>query len=160
MKNGSATFSTIDIKKIIQKEYPKFYQKIVFVPLFFKFLKIVIGQDIINRFIQKNHHLSSDDFLTSALAEYNITVQPIGLSKNKKDNIQKLQNTIIVANHPVGGYDGLAFIHTIRNFIPSAKIIVNKILGHINYLQEVFIPISVFNNSNRQRTSKENKKKY
>ena len=155
MKNS---FPAIDIKKIIKTEYPKFYQKIFLRPIFFKFLETVIGQRIINNFIKENHQLNVDDFLANALTRYNITLKSIGLSDNHSNNIKKFENTIVVANHPVGGYDGVAFLYNVRQIIPSAKIIVNKILNYITNLKEGFIPITLFKNTGVKESLRANKK--
>ncbi|MEC7246599.1 MAG: 1-acyl-sn-glycerol-3-phosphate acyltransferase, partial [Pseudomonadota bacterium] len=50
---------------------------------------------------------------------------------------------IIVANHPLGGLDGLALLRLIASVRLDVRIVVNELLLHINQLNNLLLPIDV-----------------
>ncbi len=49
---------------------------------------------------------------------------------------------IFVSNHPLGGLDGLVFIHEVSKIFPNVKFPVNDILLNIENLNGIFLPIN------------------
>ncbi len=50
---------------------------------------------------------------------------------------------IIVANHPFGGVEGLALASLVHKVRPDVKVLANKMLDRIEYLQDLFISIDI-----------------
>jgi len=51
---------------------------------------------------------------------------------------------IVVANHPLGGLDGLAVLRAILEVRPDVKVVANELLAELPGLSELFIPCGVF----------------
>ena len=47
-----------------------------------------------------------------------------------------------MANHPLGGLDGLAFAREVGDIYPDVKFIVNDILLNIKNLEPIFVPVN------------------
>ena len=58
-------------------------------------------------------------------------------------NVPTTGRVLIVANHPLGGLDGLALLRIIASLRSDVLIVVNELLMHINSLKGVFLPIDV-----------------
>ena len=59
-------------------------------------------------------------------------------------NIPATGRVLIVANHPLGGLDGLALLRLIGLIRRDVLIVVNELLLNIKPLKGVFLPIDVF----------------
>ena len=49
-----------------------------------------------------------------------------------------------MANHPLGGFDGMVLIHIIGKYFKNIKFLVNDILMNIFNIEEFFIPVNTF----------------
>ncbi|MEK6616994.1 MAG: glycerol acyltransferase, partial [Bacteroidota bacterium] len=72
----------------------------------FSYLKRIIHQDEINRFIEQHGAKYDFDFVKAILDEFGIQTKVIGA-----ENIPPSGGIILAANHPLGGLDGMALIH-------------------------------------------------
>ncbi|MFW6100797.1 MAG: 1-acyl-sn-glycerol-3-phosphate acyltransferase, partial [Bacteroidota bacterium] len=59
-----------------------------------------------------------------------------------KKNIPREGRFIFVANHPLGGLDGLVFGKEVGDIHPNIKFIVNDILLNIENLKPIFVPVN------------------
>ena len=59
------------------------------------------------------------------------------------ENIPPKGRVIIVANHPLGGLDGLALLRLVSNVRRDVRIVVNELLLHINQLNDLLLPVDV-----------------
>jgi putative hemolysin len=57
------------------------------------------------------------------------------------ENIPVKGRVIIVANHPLGGLDGLALLRLVSNVRLDVRIIVNELLLHISQLNNLSLPV-------------------
>jgi len=83
------------------------------------FLKRKLHQDEINAFLLENGHLQDHAFCEA-----------------------------IALNHPLGGMDGVALIHAIREKRPDVALIVNDLLLNIKQLSNLFVGINKFGRNN------------
>jgi putative hemolysin len=51
---------------------------------------------------------------------------------------------VVVANHPLGGLDGLAVLRAMLEVRPDVRIVANEVLADLPGLSELFIPCGVF----------------
>lgn len=51
---------------------------------------------------------------------------------------------VVVANHPLGGLDGLAVLRAMLEVRPDVKVVANELLADLPGLSELFIPYGVF----------------
>ncbi|MCY2961696.1 MAG: GNAT family N-acetyltransferase [Planctomycetota bacterium] len=51
---------------------------------------------------------------------------------------------LVAANHPFGAVEGLVLAHVLRQVRPDVKILVNRVLGRIPEMRELFLPVDLF----------------
>ena len=106
-------------------------------------LKTLVNEGRINRFLQVHNGCTSFDFIEQVFTELSLEnkVHSFG-----KAYIPATGRVLIVANHPLGGLDGLALLRLIGGLRRDVFIVVNELLMYINPLRDVFIPVDVFSN--------------
>jgi putative hemolysin len=128
----------IDIDGIIKSKNPKLYRRL---PHFVvRWLENIIRQDKINRLLTLYGHKDGVDFIDAVFEDFNVDIVPHGLENIPKD----LGKMVFVANHPLGGLDGLAVIATVNKNFGKAKGIVNDLLLNIVSLRSVFCGVNVY----------------
>lgn len=135
----------IDLDKVIADKNPKLAKQL---PGFLlRYLKKIVHQDQINAFIEKNRQKYDFDFAAAILDEFGVKVEVEGL-----DNIPTEGRFLLVANHPLGGLDGIALISSAGKARKDIRFPVNDILMHLDNLKNLFIPV------NKHGSNLENKK--
>lgn len=125
----------IDVREVFRKKNPKVAR---FIPGFvFRYLKRIIHEDEINEAMPKLRHLEGLDFVRAGLEHFGISVRSYG-----KEHIPREGRFIFVANHPLGGLDGLVFAKEVGEIFPNVKFIVNDILLNIENLDPIFVPVN------------------
>ena len=76
------------------------------------------------------------EFAKAAMDYLNITVELVN-----SERIPKSGNPIIIANHPLGGPDGMALIAAVGSVRDDILFPVNDFLMYIDQLKPVFVPI-------------------
>lgn len=125
----------IDVEKIIQQKNPALKKA---VPRFItNYLKKIIHQTELNEFLEKYGHLKDAQLIDAGLYHFGIKFKVYGTG-----NIPRSGRNIFVSNHPLGGLDGLVFIHEISKIFPDIKFPVNDILTNIENLSGIFLPVN------------------
>ncbi|NUN07840.1 MAG: GNAT family N-acetyltransferase [Ignavibacteriaceae bacterium] len=132
----------IDISEVILKKNPNF---LGWMPrLFRKTALYLIGKvliiDKINTFRRENSHKNGIDFIDEAFdyLDFSYTI-----SKRDRDRIKSEGRVVIVANHPLGGLDGLALVKLVSEIRPDVKVVVNDFLANLSNLNSVFLPFDI-----------------
>jgi Acyltransferase len=126
---------TIDVKNILYSKNPALARTI---PAFvINYLKRIVHQDEINDFLLKWGHLKDSELIAAFLRHFEIKYKVTG-----SENIPKSGRFIFVSNHPLGGLDGLVFIHEISKHFRDLRFPVNDILTNIKNLSGIFLPIN------------------
>lgn len=99
----------------------------------------IVKQDEINAFLKAHAHLKGYDFIDSILDYFQFSYQT---SARDKEAIPPYGRCIIVANHPLGGLDGLALLHMVLNIRSDVRIVANELLSHVSALEEYLLPIN------------------
>lgn len=129
------TIQKVDVKKVFYEKNPKMAKLL---PGFiFRYLKKIVHEDYINEFLANHGDKKDLDFINAAIDDFNIKIIVEG-----EKNIPKEGRFIFVANHPLGGFDGLVIMHVINRYFKSYKFLVNDILMIIKNLGGLFIPIN------------------
>jgi len=135
----------IDLKKIILQgnpgflsQFPDFFQKI-----FYLLLAKILRIDEINSILQKCNDLSGIAFIDEVFEQLDFSYM---IAKKERDRIPSEGKVIIVANHPLGGLDGLVLLKLVSEVRPDVKIVVNDVLMEIDALKEFFLPVNIFAN--------------
>ena len=125
----------IDVENVIASKSPRLLKAI---PRFVvRYLKRIIHQDEINKFLDEHGDKQGVEFITEILKMMNVTYTVEGL-----ENIDHSGRYLFASNHPLGGLDGIILIHSLGQKFPEVKFPVNDLLMHITQLHTVFIPVN------------------
>jgi putative hemolysin len=116
---------------------PKYYKRI---PRFVvDYLKRTVHQDEINDILSRTSHLEGVAFMQNLVSnEFNITIKTKG-----EENIPPDGRFVFVANHPLGGMDGICISAVLgERYDGKIKYLVNDILYFLKPLQPIFVPIN------------------
>lgn len=134
-ESGNNENQRLDLEKILFSKNPALSKTI---PRFvINYLKRIVHQDELNEFLKKWGHLRDSELIAAGLAHFEIKFRVIGSEK-----IPKAGRYIFVSNHPLGGLDGLVFIHEISKHFNNIKFPVNDILTNIKNLSGIFLPVN------------------
>ncbi|MBN2164745.1 MAG: 1-acyl-sn-glycerol-3-phosphate acyltransferase [Marinilabiliaceae bacterium] len=148
MSKSSENTKLIDIEKVFADKNPALLK---IIPGFFiRYLKKILHQDEINEFLQLNSEITGIPLVRKILKE----LTPADVSQNGIENIPSHGRYMFIANHPLGGLDGLAFILAASEKFNNIKFPVNDILLNIEGLSELFIPINKHGSHSREAAQK------
>lgn len=125
----------IEIREVIRKKSPTL-AKWIPSPLL-SYLERTIHEDEINYIMRTYYDKMGLDFVDSLLQELGVNVHLEGA-----ENIPLDESVIFASNHPLGGLDGVAFMHAIGKYRKDVKFLVNDILMNIRNLEPLFIPVN------------------
>ena len=130
---------TIDIDKILKS---KMGSKVKFVPRFLvSWLKKIIHEDEVNRFLWESRGLSGTEWLTECVRYLKMDVEIVGLENLPDKNDGKLYT--FVSNHPLGGQDGVCLGSIIgKHYDGKFRYLVNDLLLNLPGLKPVSIASS------------------
>lgn len=125
----------LDLDKVIAEKNP-LVKKLL--PGFVTgYLKRIIHQDWLNKFLTDHGHLTGVDFINGVLTDMDTK-----LDVRNIENIPEKERCIIASNHPLGGLDGMALMLAVSRVRKDIVFPVNDILLNIKNLKELFIPIN------------------
>lgn len=135
----------IDLIKIITEKnnklltrYPKVIRRFIFY-----FLGLLFNINEINSFLKQNNDKKNIKFIDEVLDYLDFSYS---VSRKDKDKIPSEGKLICIANHPLGGLDGVVLLKMISEVRKDVKIIVNDILLNIDNLSDFFLPFNIFSN--------------
>ncbi|MDR2408679.1 MAG: 1-acyl-sn-glycerol-3-phosphate acyltransferase [Bacteroidales bacterium] len=125
----------INIENIIKAKSEKLYR---ILPRFvFNYIRRVIHEDELNDILSRHHGEDGISFANNLMKEFNVRFHVHNESK-----IPATGKLIVVCNHPLGGFDGLALISLISHHRKDIKFPVNDFLMNVPNLRDIFIPIN------------------
>ncbi len=140
----------LDVESVFKAKNPGVAR---FIPRFiFRWIARVIHQDDMNDYLAKYGHLDGIDFAHAAISEYNLKISTLGT-----ENLPSEGRYLFVANHPLGGFDGVVLMSLIGKRYGTARFLVNDILMSIPNLRSVFLPINKHGANSRQAAEMINK---
>ena len=130
---------TIDVEKILES---KMGSKVGLLPGFaVSWLKRILHEDEVNRFLWESRHLSGTEWLTECVRYLDMTLQIDGMENLPPKDDGRLYT--FVSNHPLGGIDGVALGSVIGNFYDSRfRYLVNDLLLNLPGLKPLCIGIN------------------
>ncbi|HIP54106.1 MAG TPA: GNAT family N-acetyltransferase [Sulfurimonas autotrophica] len=131
----------IDVEKMIIKKYPKLKNSKIIKSAISKFADSVVHEAQINKFIEKNRHLGSFEFIDEVLEYLNFS---FSVSDKDIQNIPSSGRVVIIANHPLGSLDALALIKLVSNVRKDIKVVANDFLEAITPIKNILININNF----------------
>lgn len=142
--NTPEDLQLIDVEQIFASKDEKLLKRIP--ECFIRYLKRIVHQDEINDFLIQNQGITGFPFVEKGL-EY----MDVELTIHGKDHLPKDPRVIYVANHPLGGLDGMLILKTIHDTIdPGVRITSNDILMNVRPLREVFLGVNKHGGSSRE----------
>jgi putative hemolysin len=134
-QESNKALEQIDVRKIFHDKNPKVSK--VLPGFVYRYIEKIIHQKELNEILPQISHLYGLDFIRKGLDLLGITIESEG-----KENVPRDGKYIFVANHPLGGPDGLVFAKEVGDIFPDIKFIVNDILMNLKNLDPIFIPVN------------------
>jgi len=125
----------IDIEKIVGDKNPTLLKWMPRPVL--SYIKRIVHESDINKIMNKHGHLYGLEFVDALIEEFGVEVQLKG-----EENITQEAGVIFAANHPLGGLDGIAFMHALGKYRKDIKFLVNDILTNIKNFEDLFVPVN------------------
>ena len=131
----------IDCGAVLLELVPRLsaYPKLIRQFLVFALQKLVC-EDRINAFLIDNAMIRDFAFVDQVFQHLKIDYRASGRGI---ENIPPKGRVIIVANHPLGGLDGLALLRLVSNVRGDVRIVVNDLLLHISQLNNLLLSVDV-----------------
>lgn len=125
----------LDVRKVIKSKNPALFKLMPGVLL--RYIQHIVHEDELNLIMERNKDLRDLEFIDALISEFGIEVELTGA-----ENIPLKEPAIFVANHPLGGLDGVALIHALGKYRSDIKFLVNDILTHVENVNSLFVPIN------------------
>jgi len=135
MDNQKTKNITLDIEKVLKEKNPGLYR--ILPGFIISYLKKVIHQDSLNGILNDHPDSYNVDFGEECKKLFGVTSNSIGLNEIPKDG-----RYLFVANHPLGGLDGIIFMTEVGKVFNNIKFPVNDILIQIGRFNDIFVPIN------------------
>ena len=104
----------------------------------------ILGMNKLNKLYNDSYNTDANIFIENA---FKLRNNKIHISDKDLNNIPKTGPIIFVANHPLGGWDGIALITTITKVRPDLKIMMNYLLNWIKPIEKYSISVNPFENN-------------
>lgn len=128
-------FTEIDLGKILKEKNPSMAR---FVPRFVvRYMEHLVRIKKINYMLSNFWNQPPVKFIESTIDYIGVTYKVHGV-----ENIPTEGRVVFVANHPLGGLDGLILAAALSQYKPDLKFIVNDILMNLKPLAPIFVPIN------------------
>lgn len=136
---NTLTEKTIDVEGILKN---KMGSKARWVPRpFVAWIKHIIHQDEVNRFLWESRHLTGTEWLEECVRYLDMTLEIVGEENFPAKDDGHLYT--FVSNHPLGGEDGVALGAIIgRRYDGRFRYLVNDLLMNLPGLAPLCIPIN------------------
>ncbi len=132
-----ALLEKVDVREAFYSRNPKIAKLI---PGFvYWYIKRIVHQNEMNEFLKVHGKKTGIDFINAVIRDFNVKIIVEGES-----NIPRKGRLQFVANHPLGGFDGMILMHVISRYYKKIKFLVNDILMNILNIEELFIPVNTF----------------
>ena len=114
-----------------------------------KTLESITGLKKLNTFYQdRPSGINTDHFLNYTINVLNIDYS---ISDEGSKYIPTTRSTVVVANHPLGGLEGVILAKILRSVREDVKILANAYLKKIPELSDIFIGVDVFEGKNARK---------
>jgi 1-acyl-sn-glycerol-3-phosphate acyltransferase len=129
------TRHTINIREVVRSKSERLANML---PGFvYRYLRKIVHEDELNQFLYDSRDKFGLDFVEAVIQLFQLNITVHGLEK-----IPKTGKVIAVSNHPLGGLDGVAIVHTIGKVRPDVFTVVNDLLMFIPNAKSLMIPVN------------------
>lgn len=143
----------ISVSKAIQTRDPQFFEKYpkLFTTPLVKTLQTIIHEDEINEFLDSHRDYEGFEFVDAVLKRLEVDYQ---VSGNDRERIPTKGKVLIIANHPLGGVDGLALLKMVGEIRKDVKIVANELLTQFKPLAPLLLPVDNMGSKSAARSLK------
>lgn len=125
----------INIRKVFHNKNPKVAKLL---PGFiYRYIEKIIHQKEVNEIREKINHLTGLDYAKGIIDYFDINIKI-----NGEEFLPIGGRNIFVANHPLGGFDGIVFAYVVGKKNPDIQFLVNDILMNLKNFEPIFIPVN------------------
>jgi putative hemolysin len=125
----------IDLRQVIASKNPSL---LTILPGFvIRLVERIVHVRGLNRAFRVLRGKTGIDFITSALDYFGVTVVTRG-----EHNLPQARRALVVANHPLGGMDGMALMQSVSKQLGDTRAPVNDLLMNLPQLQSVLVPVN------------------
>ena len=119
-----------------------------------KISKIDVLEKLYDEWLNLNagEHGDSEDFIEYIITKFDIRNDII--NKEFIDSIPRSGSVVIVANHPLGGLEGVLLSHILLKIRPDLKVLTNELLRSFPEFQNLFIGVDVLNANKQHENAK------
>ena len=100
-----------------------------------------LGLTALQQIYERSAGRAAGPFLTKALETMDVEVR---IAEHDLAGVPESGPTVVVANHPYGGVEGLVLGCLLRSRRPDVKILANHFLGRIPALSDTFLLVDQF----------------
>ncbi|MCK9209027.1 MAG: 1-acyl-sn-glycerol-3-phosphate acyltransferase [Salinivirgaceae bacterium] len=137
------TFTKIELEALIKSKNPALLKVI---PRFvLRKFKRILHLDEINEFLEHHHNDDPYEFIDSGLKMFGASI----IIEGKENLPPENKRLLMVANHPLGGLDGLVFMKVVHDIYGDLRFPVNDLLLNLPGLNQVFLPVNKHGTLNR-----------
>jgi putative hemolysin len=129
-------FKPINIRDLFMDKNPRLAR---WIPGFvYRLMSRILRIDFMNNPILYNHGYKKDvDFARASIEAFNVSLEVRG-----REHLPEKGRFIFVANHPLGGFDGMMIISELSRNFPHLKVLVNDLLTNVKNMDGIFVPIN------------------
>lgn len=130
----------IDVEKILKTKAHKLYK---WLPRFLiNWIKKKLHERDINEAMEHLKDYHGLEFNSEGLKKLGAKVKSL-----HSELIPKTGSIVIVANHPLGGLDGMALIKAVGDIRPDVRFFVNDVLKNVENYGEIFVAVNKLGSS-------------
>ena len=134
----------IDVDAVLRNRAARYYRLIP--GWVVRWLERTVHQDELNDMLRRSHGVTGVEFAQFVLDDLDIKVHATGM-----EHLHAGQRYVFVANHPLGGLDGLALISLVgKRYDGRIRFLVNDLLMMVKPLGDVFLPVNKFGRQSRE----------
>ncbi len=133
----------LDLREAIESKSPGFFDKYpsFLTNLILRLLRSILRMREINEFLKHHSDKKGFEFIDDLFDYLDFAYL---LSSRDRNKIPYEGKLICVANHPLGGLDGLALLKAISSVRTDVKVVANDVLMNITNLKDLFLPFDIF----------------
>ncbi len=124
----------VDVEKVLSEKAPSLMK---WLPKFvLAYVKRKFHESEINQIMYDLKDYQGLEFNKKGLEKLGVHIQSINAHY-----VPKTGGVIVVANHPLGGLDGMALVHAVGEVRPDVRFVVNDVLKKLENYGDVFVGV-------------------
>jgi putative hemolysin len=125
----------IDLRRVIASKNPALLS--VLPGFAIRYVERIVHVRELNRAFREMEGRSGLGFLAESLDALGVTVVSRG-----EEHLQAARKALVVANHPLGGVDGMALVQAVGMRLGKIHVPANDLLMNVPQLQDFFVPVN------------------